>query len=116
MAIQKASKEAKKNLIYVPLVEEATIPHAYVGKFCSSRVILLPAYPGTGVVAGPAVRAVLNLCGIHNVLTKAYGSTNPINLVRATFNALMAMRTKEEWEKLRGVKLDVDSYVGKKRK
>ncbi|RME78821.1 MAG: 30S ribosomal protein S5 [Planctomycetota bacterium] len=110
MAIQKASKEAKRNLIKVPLVEENTVPHTFIGKYCSSKVILIPAHPGTGIVAGPAVRAVMSACGITNILTKSFGSNNPINLVKATFNALENMRSKEEVEKLRGVAIDADTY------
>jgi small subunit ribosomal protein S5 len=75
------------------------------GHFGASDVVLLPASPGTGVIAGAAVRAVCEAAGIHDVLTKAYGSTNPINVVKATLNALQSLRPKQEIERLRGVSL-----------
>ena len=82
-----------------------TIPHRVIGKFGGSRVILVPAGPGTGVKAGPGVRDVLTACGIHNILTKVHGSTNPINLVKATIQGLLELRTREEVARLRGVTL-----------
>ncbi|HMP02610.1 MAG TPA: hypothetical protein PKC45_08940 [Gemmatales bacterium] len=82
-----------------------TIPHRIVGKYGSTRVVLVPAGPGTGVKAGPGVREVLELCGVRNVLTKAHGSTNAMNLVKATLSGLRQLRTKEQVEALRGVKL-----------
>lgn len=103
-AMQKAFKDGRKHLIRVPRVG-TSIPHEVEGVYCSSKVRLIPAAPGTGIIAGGTVRAVLELAGVKDVLTKAYGSTNPINLVKATIVALGALRTKEEIEELRGVKL-----------
>src|SRR5215203_3324315 len=82
-----------------------TIPHRVVGRYGGSRVILVPAGPGTGVKAGPGVREVLAACGIRNILTKTHGSTNPINLVKATIKGLLQLRTKAEVARLRGVQL-----------
>jgi small subunit ribosomal protein S5 len=82
-----------------------TIPHRVVGKFCGSRVILVPAGPGTGVKAGPGVRDVLEVAGVRNILTKVHGSSNPINLVKATIAGLMELRTREDVQRLRGVTL-----------
>jgi len=82
-----------------------TIPHRVIGKFGASRVILVPAGTGTGVKAGPGVREVLQAAGIANILTKTHGSTNPINLVKATIDGLQKLRTREEVARLRGVAL-----------
>lgn len=103
-AIQKAEKDARRSLKKVPL-REGTLPHTVVGRFESSRVKLVPASPGTGVVAGAAVRAVLELAGVRDCLTKCYGSTNEKNVVKATLNALLDLRSKEDVEALRGVTL-----------
>ena len=103
-AMQKAFKDGRRQLIRVPRVG-TTIPHEIEGIYCSSKVRLIPASPGTGIIAGGTVRAVLELAGIHDVLTKCYGSTNPTNLVKATIVALGALRTKEEIAELRGVEL-----------
>lgn len=103
-AMQKAFKDGRRQLIRVPRVG-TTIPHEIEGIYCSSKVRLIPASPGTGIIAGGTVRAVLELAGIHDVLTKSYGSTNPTNLVKATVVALGALRTKEEIAELRGVEL-----------
>ena len=103
-AMQKAFKDGRRQLIRVPRVG-TTIPHEIEGIYCSSKVRLIPAAPGTGIIAGGTVRAVLELAGIHDVLTKSYGSTNPTNLVKATIVALGALRTKEEIAELRGVEL-----------
>ena len=80
-----------------------TIPHRVIGKYGASRVILVPAGPGTGVKAGPGVREVLQAAGVANILTKTHGSTNPINLVKATLDGLQQLRTREEVARLRGV-------------
>ena len=82
-----------------------SIPHRVVGRYGASRVILVPAGPGTGVKAGPGVREVLQAAGIKNILTKTHGSTNPINLVKATIDGLLQLRTREETARLRGVAL-----------
>jgi small subunit ribosomal protein S5 len=103
-AVEKAVKDAKKRLFRVPL-RGATLPHPARGTFGASIVQILPAAPGTGVIAGASVRAVMEAAGIKDVLTKAYGSTNPVNLVKATLDALSQMRTLSDVEKARGVKI-----------
>jgi len=103
-AVEKATALAQRNLHRISLKGD-TIPHKVIGKFGTTKVILVPAGPGTGVKAGPGVRQVLELCGIRNILTKVHGSTNPLNVVKATINGLRLLRTKEEVERLRGVKL-----------
>lgn len=104
-AIEKAAKDARKHMMRVSLTPEGTIPHEVEGGHCGSRIRLIPASPGTGVIAGQAVRAVCEMAGIKDILTKAYGSTNPINLVKATFDALSRMRSRAAVEEMRGVKL-----------
>ena len=106
-AVEKASKDAQETLRRQRRVQlrGETIPHKVIGRFGSSRVILVPAGPGTGVKAGPGVRDVLEACGIQNILTKTHGSTNPINLVKATIQGLLTLRTREEVARLRGVTL-----------
>ena len=104
-AVEKASKNARKNLERVAVVKE-TIPHRVVGRFGSARVMLVPASAGTGVIACASVRAVVELAGIKNLLTKSYGSRNPINLVKATLDGLRHARTREEVAQLRGVTLE----------
>ncbi|NUQ34673.1 MAG: 30S ribosomal protein S5 [Planctomycetaceae bacterium] len=103
-AVDKAVRNARKNLWRVPLYKH-TIPHEVVGKFGASSVKLMPAAPGTGIIAGAVVRAVLESVGVHDVLTKVYGSHNEMNLVQAVFDALLKLRSKKEIEELRGVKL-----------
>jgi small subunit ribosomal protein S5 len=106
-AVEKASKDAQETLKRQKQVQMKgeTIPHRVVGRFGSSRVVMVPAGPGTGVKAGPGVRDVLEACGIHNILTKTHGSTNSINLVKATIQGLLMLRTREEVARLRGVSL-----------
>jgi small subunit ribosomal protein S5 len=106
-AVEKASKDAQETLKRQKQVQMRgeTIPHRIVGRFGSSRVVMVPAGPGTGVKAGPGVRDVLEACGIHNILTKTHGSTNAMNLVKATIRGLLMLRTREEIARLRGVTL-----------
>src|SRR5688572_28268721 len=106
-AVEKALKDGQENLRRQKKVQMKgqTIPHRVVGRFGASRVILVPAGPGTGVKAGPGVREVLAACGIRNILTKTHGSTNPINLVKATIAGLLDLRTRDEVARLRGVEL-----------
>lgn len=103
-AVEKANKVAGRNLKTIRL-KGGTLPHRVVGTFGASKVVMLPASPGTGVIAGASVRAVLELAGVHDVLTKCYGSTSPKNLVRATFDGLMHLMDREEVARLRGVSL-----------
>jgi small subunit ribosomal protein S5 len=103
-AVDKAVKDGSRNMFPVHL-EGTTIPHAVTGKFGAAKVVLVPAGPGTGVIAGAAVHAVCEACGIRDILTKSYGSTNPTNLVKATIEALKQLRSPGEVERLRGVSL-----------
>jgi small subunit ribosomal protein S5 len=103
-AVEKGVADAKKRLVRVPLVG-TTVPHPVIGTYRSSRVKLIPAAPGTGVIAGKSPRAILEAAGIRDILTKAYGSTNAVNLVKATFDGLMKLRTRAQVSKLRGVEL-----------
>lgn len=103
-AIKKAVESAKQNLIEFPIVN-TTIPHEVLGQFGSAKIMLRPASEGTGVVAGGAVRAVLELAGVSNILSKSLGSRTPINMVRATVAGLKELRTKEEIQRLRGVEV-----------
>lgn len=104
-AVEKATKDARRQLIRVPL-KGTTIPHIIQGRSGASRVTLVPAMPGTGVTAGKSVRPILELAGITDVLTKAYGSTSPKNLLKATIDALQRLQSRETVENARGVKLE----------
>ena len=109
LAIQKAVENARKSLIRVPMYGQ-TIPHRIIGRFGAGHVVLRPASPGTGVIAGGGVRAVLELAGIRDVLTKSIGTQNPINLVKATMEGLIGLRRPEQVAKLRG--LSVNQVLG----
>jgi small subunit ribosomal protein S5 len=104
-AIQKAVKDAEKNLIKVP-VFNGTIPHEAHGKFDAGRVLIKPAAHGTGVIAGGAMRAVLEMAGVHDVLAKSQGSSNPHNVVKATMAALASLRSPIEVARQRGISLE----------
>jgi len=101
MAIEKASKEARANMVKAIMVGD-TIGHEIIGRHKAARVLLRPAPPGTGVKAGRTVRAIMKVLGVHNVVSKVHGNTNPVNVARATMNALEEMRTVEEVRRLRG--------------
>lgn len=104
-AIAKAIEDAKKNLVRIPILE-ATLPHEQKGKFGGAKVFLKPASHGTGVIAGGAVRHVLESVGIHDVLSKSQGSSNPHNVVKATFDALLQLRSAASIAKQRGISLE----------
>ena len=103
-AVEKAVKVGSRTMVPIAL-KGTTIPHQVKGRYGAARVILVPASPGTGVIAGAAVRAVCEACGIHDILTKSFGANNPINLVKATIAALQTLRSQSEVERLRGVSL-----------
>ncbi len=103
-SVEKAVKDGSRSMFEISL-DEGTIPHQVEGRFGAARVVLVPASPGTGVIAGDSVRAVCEAAGIHNILTKSFGSNNPVNLVKASIEALKNLRTRQEIERLRGVTL-----------
>lgn len=103
-SVEKAQKQATRSMIDVPL-ENGTIPHQVIGRFGAGKVVMVPAGPGTGVIAGAAVRAVCEAVGITDILTKSFGSNNPVVAVKATMKALEQLRTQQEVERLRGVSL-----------
>ena len=104
-AIRKAMEAAKRNVIEVPLVG-TTIPHEIIGEYGAGKVLLKPAAPGTGIIAGGTVRTILSLAGIHNIRAKCLRSNNPTNVVKATFEGLKALKTAEEIAELRGLNVE----------
>ena len=104
-SVRKAQKQASRSMIDVPLIE-GTIPHQIWGHFGAAKVVLIPAGAGTGVIAGQAVRAVCEACGVRDILTKSFGTNNPVTLVKATIDAMSKLRTHEQVEALRGVELE----------
>jgi small subunit ribosomal protein S5 len=103
-AIAKAVEDAKKNLVRIPLIK-GTLPHEQKGKYGGARVNIIPAAPGTGVIAGGAVRTVLEAVGVHDVLSKSQGSSNPHNVVKATFDALLQLRDAKSIAHERGISI-----------
>ena len=103
-SVDKANKHATRGMIDVPIVE-GSIPHQVKGRFGAAKVVMLPAGPGTGIIAGSAVRAVCEAVGLKNILTKSFGSNNPVTLVKATIDALSQLRTSEDVQRLRGIEL-----------
>ena len=108
-AIQKAVQQGRKDLKRFPIAGEGTIPHQVTGRFGASRVVLVPARPGTGLIANAATKAILEAGGLTNVLTKSFGSNNTRNLAKAVMQALASLRNREEVERLRGVSLEQKS-------
>ncbi len=106
-AVEKGVKDARKNVVKVAL-DKGTIAHRIEGRCRATTVRLIPASPGTGVIAGLSSRAVLELAGVHNVLTKIYGSTSPKNVVKATMDGLRKLKSRQEVEALRGVELEIN--------
>ena len=104
-AFQKAIKAGRRSLKRFTITPGGSIPHEIKGRFGASQVVLIPAMPGTGVIAGTAVKAILEAGGLTNVLTKVYGSTNTRNVVKAVMDALEKLRSKEMTESLRGIEL-----------
>ena len=105
MAVEKGVKDARKRLVEIPVVN-GTIPHEVTGQFGASKVLLRPAAQGTGVIAGAAVRAVAESAGVRNLLSKSFGSNNQKNLAKATLQGLMSLRSRQQVERLRGVRLE----------
>jgi len=105
LAVEKGVKDAKKSLHEIVLVGR-TIPHEVHGRYLATKITLVPARPGTGVIAGSNARAVLELAGVQDVLTKVYGSNSAKNVVKATLDGLLQLRSKEEIESLRGVQIE----------
>jgi small subunit ribosomal protein S5 len=103
-SVEKATKDAQRSMVSVQL-NGHTVPHEIIGRYGAAYVKLVPAAPGTGVIAGDAVRAVCVCAGIQDILTKSFGSNNPMNLVKATINALTKVRSQQDVERLRGVSL-----------
>ena len=103
-SVEKANKQATRTMVNIPIVEDS-IPHRVRGRFGAAKVVLIPAGPGTGIIAGSAVRAVCEAAGVKNILTKSFGTNNPVTLVKATIDGLRQLRTEEDVKRLRGVEL-----------
>ncbi|EAQ82586.1 30S ribosomal protein S5 [Blastopirellula marina] len=103
-SVEKAVKQAERSLAAVNIVN-GSIPHKVIGRYGAGKVVMVPARPGTGIIAGASVRAVCEAVGIHDVLTKSFGSTNPVILVKATIEGLKQLRTRDDIQRLRGVAL-----------
>ena len=108
VSVEKAVKDAKKSMNSVALLDR-TIPHQITGKFMATKIVLVPASPGTGVIAGSSARAVLEYAGVQDVLTKVIGSTSAKNVVKATLDGLMRLKSKEMVESLRGVETEANA-------
>lgn len=104
-AVRKATERAKNSMVEVPVLD-GTVPHIVTGIFGAGRVLLRPASPGTGVIAGPVVRAILDCAGYHNVLSKSLGTSNPFNVVRATMEALVQLESPEQVANRRGIPVE----------
>ncbi len=113
-AIKKGTEDAKKNLFTVPITDDKSIPHEIIGEFGAGRVLIKPAVPGTGVMAGGPVRAIMELAGVQNVITKSLGTSNAMNIVKAAAEGLKAMESPEQVAARRGV--SVDEMFGRKEK
>ena len=113
-AIKKGVEDAKKNMFTVPLTEEKTLPHEIIGEFGAGRVLIKPARPGTGVIAGGAARAVMELAGVTDVLTKSLGTNNVMNVVKATAEGLKNMQSPQDVAARRG--MSIDAIYGRKEK
>jgi small subunit ribosomal protein S5 len=107
MSVEKAIKDAKKSLNQVSLVN-GTLPHKVIGRYRATKVVMMPAGPGTGIIAGLSARAVLEYAGVKNILTKVHGSTSAKNVVKATLDGLLQLRSKSEIEELRGIEISED--------
>lgn len=112
IAIKKGVEDAKKNMFTVPLTAEGTLPHEIMGEYGAGRVLIKPAVPGTGVMAGGPVRAIMELAGVKNVITKSLGTSNAMNIVKAAAEGMKAMESPEQVAQRRGI--TVDELFGRK--